>query len=59
MVETYYSHKESCPHKDNSNTERRNIQTEEIDGHMVTVIYDCYCKTCGRNLYHFEYGHKE
>lgn len=45
--------------KDSSNTEMGNIQEEEIDGQMINVIFDCYCKTCGECLYHFEYGHME
>lgn len=45
MDETYYRHRESCSHKDSSDIEKRNIQEEEIDGQMINVIFDCYCKT--------------
>ena len=40
-------------------TERRNVNTEDIDGVQTEVEYSLYCKNCGTYLGHFAYGHWE
>lgn len=40
-------------------TERKNVCTEDIEGKKIEVEYSLYCKNCGKYLGSFSYGHWE